>query len=144
MCNENNTATSNCIEEILKVIWVLQNNVCGPDSCLDTCDRPKLECGRKIECNTRPITLYTANGTPWTFPTNRTEPGCEPTETSCVFRVEKIEDGCCTCRVLVPNTNTESVSGYDESYILTDSFFTIKTSCVCAIRCLKDIYIDGL
>ena len=34
MCNEKDT---NCIAEILGVILVLQQNVCG-DSCLDSCD----------------------------------------------------------------------------------------------------------
>ena len=31
----------NCINEILSVILVLQENAC-PENCLDTCDRPML------------------------------------------------------------------------------------------------------
>lgn len=67
MCNENNSQKGcNCIAEILKVILILQNNACGPDSCLDTCDKPALGCGIQVWCNTRPVTFYTCcgNGAP--------------------------------------------------------------------------------
>ena len=68
MCNEKDT---NCIAEILSVILVLQQNVCG-DSCLDSCDRPMLGGGVNcLICNTRPVMLYTCsgNGVPWSIPT---------------------------------------------------------------------------
>ena len=40
MCNNNNTTTcESCIADILKVILLLQQNVCGGDTCLQTCDR---------------------------------------------------------------------------------------------------------
>ena len=70
MCNEKNT---NCIAEILSVILVLQQNVCG-DSCLDSCDRPSLGGGPNcLICNTRPIMLFTccANGCPLRMPTTK-------------------------------------------------------------------------
>ena len=60
----------NCINEILSVILVLQENAC-PENCLDTCDRPMLGGGANcLICNTRPVMLYTccANGQPWSMP----------------------------------------------------------------------------
>ena len=40
MCNnENNNTCNNCIQEILKVILLLQQSVCQNDSCLETCDK---------------------------------------------------------------------------------------------------------
>ena len=63
MCNEKDT---NCIAEILGVILVLQQNVCG-DTCLDSCDRPMLGGGPTcLSCNTRPVMVYTCcgNGVP--------------------------------------------------------------------------------
>ena len=74
----------NCINEILSVILVLQENAC-PENCLDTCDRPMLGA-----C---------AAGT--------TSDTC-----STVFRVEKIEGNCCTFRVLVTNPDETSLNPY--------------------------------
>ena len=86
MCNEKDT---NCIAEILGVILVLQQNVCG-DTCLDSCDRPMLGGGPNcLVCNTRPVMLYTCcgNGVAWSMPISRNETDT----TSSVFRVEKID-----------------------------------------------------
>lgn len=144
MCNNNNNSNSNnCIADILRVILILQQNACGPDNCLDTCDRPMLACGTPINCNTRPVTLYTCcgNGTPWTMPTSKTVVDCDGTLTgscSAVFRVEKVEDNCATFRVLIPNTDTTSLCTYQA----TDSFFTMNLNCVCAIKCLSDTCVD--
>ena len=103
MCNNNNDSNNNdcrCIAEILTVICILQQNAnCKSDNCLDTCDRGFLGCGMTtpISCNTRPVMLYTCcgNGTPWSMPTTR-EADCTATgETSCVFRIEKLDFICC-------------------------------------------------
>lgn len=62
----NTNKNGNCINEILSVILVLQENAC-PENCLDTCDRPMLGGGANcLICNTRPVMLYTcgSNGTP--------------------------------------------------------------------------------
>lgn len=71
MNNNNSTREcSNCINEILSIILVLQENAC-PENCLDTCDRPVLGGGSNcLVCNTRPVMLYTCcgNGTPWFVP----------------------------------------------------------------------------
>ena len=146
MCNnENNQSEGNCINEILNVILVLQNNAC-PDNCLDTCDRPVLGGGPNcLVCNTRPVMLYTCcgNGAAWSMPvdkdnTTTCENGTTSDTCSTVFRVKKIEGNCCTFRVLAPNTDTTSLN----PYVSTNSFFTMNCSCICAIKCLSDTYVD--
>ena len=146
MCNNNNNnnacncnnSCNNCIMEILQVINVLQSNAC-PDSCLQSCDRPALGGGPNcIICNTRPIMLYTcgSNGVALSMPTSKTD--TEGQTTSSVFRVEKVDGCCCTCRVLQPNPDTTSTY----PYVGTDSLFTINANCLCAIRCLNDTYVE--
>ena len=126
MCN-NETCNSNCstcISEILNVILVLQQNAC-PDSCLDSCDRPVLGGGPNcLICNTRPIELYTcgSNGVAFSMPTSK-DPVVGGT-TSSVFRVEKVDNCCCTCRVLEANPDPTSLN----PYVATNSFFTIDFS----------------
>ena len=148
MNNNNSTSSNNsgnCINEILSIILVLQENAC-PDNCLDTCDRPMLGGGSNcLVCNTRPVMLYTCcgNGTPWSMPISKdvtTDCSGQPIGGSCstVFRVEKIEGNCCTFRVLAENTDTTSLY----PYVTTNSFFTMDCGCLCAIRCLNDTYVD--
>lgn len=143
--NNNANGSGNCINEILSVILVLQENAC-PDNCLDTCDRPMLGGGSNcLVCNTRPVMLYTCcgNGIPFSMPnskdvtTNCAGEGITDTCSS-VFRVEKIEGNCCTFRVLAPNPDETSLN----PYVTTNSFFTMDCSCLCAIRCLNDCYVD--
>ena len=141
----NNTNRSgNCICEILSVILVLQENAC-PENCLDTCDRPMLGGGANcLICNTRPVMLYTCcgNGTPWSMPTTKDPINCsgESNSQTCstVFRVEKIEGNCCTFRVLAQNTDETSLN----PYVSTNSFFTMDCSCICALKCLNDSFVD--
>ena len=138
MCNNNeNNKCENCIADILKVILLLQQSVCQNDTCLQTCDRGFLGQNCTTFCNTRPIVLYTCNGgnTPISLPISK-DPSV--TETSSVFRLEKLDDCCATCRVLAPNTDT--TSGFP--YVSTNSFFTINLNCVCILRCLDDTYVD--
>ncbi len=143
MNNDCNTTTGNCINEILSVILVLQQNAC-PESCLDACDRPVLGGGPNcLICNTRPVMLYTCSccGTPWSMPTTKdSSVTCSGSTTECstIFRVEKIEGNCCTFRVLADNPDTTSLN----PYVATNSFFTMDCSCLCAIRCLSDTYVD--
>lgn len=135
MCNEsNNNNGCNCIAEILKVINILQDEVCPGDTCLNTCTRAFLGSGATAEFNTRPVTLYTCNGTPVAMPISNT-PG--ETETSTIFRVEKVKDCCATLRVLTYDTTTTT-------YTATNSFFTINTNCCCSIKCLADTFIEGV
>lgn len=143
--NNKSDKQSNCVNEILNVILVLQENAC-PDNCLQTCDRPILGGGPNcLICNTRPVMLYTCcgNGVPWSMPTAKDttrncagEGLCEVCST--VFRVEKIECNCCTFRVLAENEDTNCVF----PYVATNVFFTMDCSCLCSIRCLSDTFVD--
>ena len=138
MCMNNNNTSSSCISEILNVILVLQQNAC-PDNCLDSCDRPVLGGGPNcLICNTRPIQLFLcgANGVALTMPTTK-DPVTGGT-TSSVFRVEKVDNNCCTCRVLEDNPDSTSLN----PYVATNSFFTVDLSRVCAIRCLSATYVE--
>lgn len=145
MNNQNSNSNGNCINEILCVILVLQENAC-PDNCLQTCDRPVLGGGTNcIVCNTRPVMLYTCcgNGVPWSMPiTKDATTSCQGdvTSSTCsnVFRVEKVEGNCCTFRVLAPNSDSTSLY----PYVATNVFFTMDCSCLCSIRCLTDTFVD--
>ena len=145
MNRESKSSEGNCINEILCVILVLQENSC-PDNCLQTCDRPVLGGGTNcLICNTRPVMLYTCcgNGTPWSMPiTKDSTATCTGSSATCsnVFRVEKIEGNCCTFRVLADNTDETSVY----PYVATNVFFTMDCDCLCCIRCLSDTYVDCL
>lgn len=137
MCN-NNSDECRCISEILTIINILQQNAeCG-DSCLDTCDRGFLGCcATSVSCNTRPVMLYTCcgNGVAWSMPISK-DPA--ETDTSNIFRVEKVDGCCATFRVLIPNTDTTETFPYEA----TNSFFTMNLNCICAIRCLQDTHVD--
>lgn len=145
MNNQNSNRDGNCINEILCVILVLQENAC-PDNCLQTCDRPVLGGGTNcIVCNTRPVMLYTCcgNGVPWSMPiTKDATTSCQGdvTSSTCsnVFRVEKVEGNCCTFRVLAHNSDSTSLY----PYVATNVFFTMDCSCLCSIRCLSDTFVD--
>ena len=150
MCNEKSSNCSSCISDILKVILVLQQNAC-PESCLDSCDRPMLGGGPNcLICNTRPVILYTCcgNGTPWAMPTDKdnnsvcsnTQASACCTDCSNIFRVEKLDGCCATFRVLAPNPQESCCNSMP--YIATNSFFTMDLSCVCAIKCLSDTYVE--
>lgn len=129
----------NCIAEILKVILLLQQSVCQNDNCLESCDRGFLGQNCTIFCNTRPIVLYCCrdNGTPISMPISKSP---TETETSSVFRIEKIDGCCATFRVLATNTDTEN----SFPFVSTNSFFTINLDCLCAIRCLDDTFVDTI
>ncbi len=132
MCKNN----CNCISDILKVICLLQRNSESCDDLIESCDKPTL--GQfTFQCfNTRPVMLYTcqSNGTtPWSAPTTRTS---TPETYSSIFRVEKIDECCATFRVLIENE--------DGSFSSTDSFFTMNLECICCIRCLADVLVEGV
>ena len=133
----NNTNKSCCINDILQVINVLQNNAEKLDDIPSSCDRPFLGFGNNtgmVVFNTRPITLYTSNNTLFEAPyTLNTTEG-----TSNIFRVEKVGENSVTLRVLAPNEDATSTF----PYVKTDSFLTVNSSCICAIRCLEDTFID--
>lgn len=141
MCNnnENNNTCESCIQEILKVIMLLQQSVCQNDCCLDTCDKGFLGQNSTTFFNTRPVSLYTCgNGsTPLALPISK-DP--DETTTSTVFRLEKLDGCCATFRVLTTNPDTTSLF----PFVSTNSFFTINLNCVCIIRCLNDTFVDTI
>lgn len=125
-----------CIADILEVINVLQCQAEKIDDIPNTCDRPflgSISSNGSFVFNTRPITLYNSNNTLITMPyTLNGNNG-----TSSVFRVEKVNGCCATCRVLAPNPDTTSTN----PYVSTNNFFTINLNCVGSLRCLDDTYI---
>ena len=135
MCNKNDDTT--CIAEILTVILVLQRNASCGEYCLDSCDRGFLGCGStSLSCNTRPVTLYGCSQTPWKFPVSK---DVNETTVSSIFRIEKLDNNCATFRVLVENPDAADTN---MPFIATNSFFTIDLNCVCALRCLNDVYVE--
>ena len=142
MCNNTNSESCKCIQEILTVINILQQNANCNDACLETCDRGFLGCGATVlNCNTRPVMLYTcgSNGTPWSMPTTRENVVCGEDNVTCssVFRVEKIDGCCATFRVLANNTDETDTN----PYVATNSFFTMNLNCCCCLRCLPDTFV---
>lgn len=136
MNNQECNHCDNCLADVLKVILILQQSANQTDSCLETCDRGFLGQQCCSTCyNTRPIVLYTcgSNGIPLSLPISK-----NPNEetTSSIFRLEKLDDCCATCRVLTVNS--------DNTYNSTNSFFTINLDCLCIIRCLGDTFIEGV
>ena len=133
--SENNSC---CINDILRVINVLQDQAEKCDDIPNTCDRPFLGSidTNNFVFNTRPVTLYTANNTLFEAPYNLNETA----GTSTVFRVEKVTNSTATLRALAANPDTESTF----PYVATNSFIIVNSSCICAIRCLEDTYIDCL
>mgnify|MGYP003308258912 CR=1 FL=1 len=124
-----------CIANLLKFINLLQKNS-TVDNQDTTCTRPFLGPICRTVCyNTRPISLYTcsSNGVPLSMPISKS-----PNEqtTSNIFRLEKLDDCCATFRVLTVNS--------DNTYNSTNSFFTINLDCLCIIRCLDDVFVEGL
>ena len=137
MCNNNNSNDCRCINEILSVICMLQQNANSCDNSLDTCDRGFLGSSIvSLNLNTRPVMLYTCsgNGVAWAMPTSK-DPSS--TTTSNVFRVEKVDGCCCTFRVLEENTDPDSTN----PYVATNSFFTMNLNCICSLRCLDDTFV---
>ncbi len=131
MCCDENKNT-NCIGDILRKIVVLQKQDYENDV-HSGCDKPYLGPTCNFVCyNTRPITLFNCcTGLTWSFPytINNIE------NTSSVFRVESVDENCCTCRILYLNPDTNQYSS-------TNEFFTISLDCVGAIKCLTDTFVD--
>ena len=73
------------------------------------------------------------------MPTTRENVVCGDEGVVCsnVFRVEKVDGCCATLRTLIyaPETGT---------YTSTNSFFTINTDCLCAIKCFGDTFVEGV
>ena len=91
------------------------------------------------QCNTRPIQVFTGDDRPWECPIYRDQDGCsnDAHEKSCVFRAERVQNGSVILRALKEKHGSEI-----ERYESTDSFITVKLGCICALRCLKDTFVN--
>lgn len=115
---------NNCILNLLKVIDILQRNSSSSKKIGEGCTRPFLGPDIISSCyNTRPISLYTKNGTIFTSSGNS------------IFRVEKVSCSCVTLRGLTLSNG---------SYIATNQLVTINPSCICVVRCYPDTSITCL
>lgn len=121
-----------CIAEILRKILLLQREECEND-CFAGCDKPFLGPSCNSICyNTRPVQLFNCcTGTPWTFEATIND----QTVTTNLFRIEALDECCCTCRLLYRDPSTNEL-------VNTGEFATIDLNCVGAIRCLPDTFID--
>ncbi len=139
-CSEKkkNCEYDGCIEEILDIICRLQNCSDECESIHAGCSKPFLGPTPSLVCfNTRPIRLFRClDGGIWSLP--YTYNGTSGT--SDVFRIESLDCGCATCRILIPNPDTTSAS----PYIASDSYCTFKTECIGAISCLADISVPNI
>ena len=128
-----------CLEDILKVIDVLQKNS-DCDLIDEGCKRPFLgNLPNTINFNTRPISLYTPNAT--LIETDyEIINGETTTGTSSIYRVEEVNNCCVTCNVLAPNPDTTNVS---IPYIRTNTYITFNLNCIGAIRCLPDVIVNN-
>lgn len=135
MC-ENNC----CFTKTLKLIDVLQRSS-EQDECFDnTCSRPFLGVNIPSLCfNTRPITFYGCNNNLITVNYTAVINGETLTGESSIFRVEKVDDGCLTVSVLIPNPDTNDTL---RPYVTTNNTATINLSCVCVLKCLPDTIVD--
>lgn len=139
MCESNHNC--GCIAEILKTILILQKKASSFECKIDSCDRKVLGCVSEYKCNTRPIQLFSCclcGSNPITMPTSK-DLIDEETTYSSIFRIEKLDDCCATFRVLVKEPNNNN-----DTFITTNSLFTLDLRCVCAIRCLDDTFIEGV
>jgi len=131
MCGENRKDCG-CLSEILRKILLLQRQDFDNEN-YSGCDKPYLWPVCNTVCyNTRPIQLYNCcTGEPWSFSFTRNG----QTQTSNVFRVEALDECCCTCRLLYYDPTTNELTG-------TQEFCTIDLGCCGAIKCLPDTYIE--
>lgn len=128
-CDTNNS--SSCIQDLVKRIYLLQIQDCEGRN-VSGCDKPFLgPIPTNICYNTRPIMLYNCGTLPWSF--TYTLNGTEAI--SDVLRIENVDDGCCTCRILYLDATTNE-------YMATTEFVTIDLACCGAVRCLPDIYVN--
>ena len=135
-CNNNNNGNGGVVE-VLETILALQTAAeIEEERNLETCDRPFLGREEPCEyCNTRPITIFTDEDRQWAIPYQ--QHGDTQSHKSTVFRIEKINDGALTFRVLIPGHKPGK-------YKATNEFFTMCSTCLCCIKCLEDTFVECL
>lgn len=129
-----------CFERILKLIDKLQKNCECHEEIDNSCSRPFLGALTNFECyNTRPLNFYGCDNNLITVDYNITVDGETITGRSGIFRIEKIDDCCAICTILIENPDTTATT---RPYITTNQTTTINLICVCAIKCLSDTIVD--
>ena len=121
---------NNCIKNLLKFICVLQQNSTELTFSSTNCTKPFLGPSIQGVCyNTRVITLYNKLGELFTtnFYFNN------ELRNSSYFRVREVDDNCCTLEIL------ESI---DNTYTSTDQTIVVNINCICAVKCIEDVYIN--
>ena len=116
---------NNCITNLLKYISLLQTNSISNCDNVNSCSKPFLGDISSSCYNTRVISLYKRDGSLFTTVYNNT--------TSSVFRIMSITGNCCTLLILTP-TNYQS----------TNQFITLDLNCICAVRCIEDVYVNNI
>lgn len=131
MCNEERNNECGCLQDILRRILILQKQDFDNEH-FAGCDKPFLGPTCTPICyNTRPISLFNCcNGNAWSFPYTLNDVVGEST----IFRIEALDNCCCTCRVLATDAENQLVT--------TNDFFTLDLNCVGAIKCLPDVFIE--
>ena len=118
-----------CMVNLLKFIHLLQKNSCEVE---EDCTRPFL--GSSISnsnYNTRVISFYKKDGSLFITPYFEDS----QVLSSSFFRVMNVEEDCCTLLILRLENGI---------YSSTNQFITVRTSCMCAIRCIEDVFITNL
>lgn len=118
---------NSCIKNLLKLILVLQNNSVNISCGSNDCCKPFLGPSLSTDCyNTRVVTLYTKDGSLF----NGTFDDENVTSESPYFRIQDIQDNCCTLMVL---------NYVNESFIPTRRTVVINIGCICAVKCIDDV-----
>ncbi len=135
----NEVEETNGIVKILQTILNAQMLAEYNEEEEEFCDRTVLgPCTKQPNCNTRPVSLFTCGGDPVSMEYTTSEGA---TETTTVFRIEKIDGDVCTFRCLAPNPNREC----SYPYVKTNTFFSVNEGCCChMLKCLSDTYVDCL
>ena len=135
-----NNTNSCCFEKTLKLINKLQKNCECREEIDNTCSRPFLGNLTNFECyNTRPINFYGCDNNLITIEYSIVIEGETLTGRSGIFRIERVEDCCAICTILIENPDTTVTN---RPYITTNQTATINLDCVCAIKCLTDTIVD--
>lgn len=122
--------SNNCIKNLLKFIWVLQNNSTDISCEINDCTKPFLGPSIFTDCyNTRVVTLYNKNGDLFTGFFNNGN----GLMTSPYFRVQSVDDNCCTLLLL---------NNVDNTFESTRQTMTVNLNCICAVKCIEDVSIN--
>jgi Spore coat protein Z. len=146
-CNNNNNIYDDVTETLEKIIELQRREVIEEigDVYCDFDVLGELEC-HPPKCNTRPIQVFTGDDRPWHCPVSKEEDGCDTNgrDQTCVFRAERIQNGAVVLRALKEKHCAGENETFNalERFEATDSFITVKLGCICALRCMRDTYVD--